>query len=66
MLVLRQGPFNAALDEDDDLPSRHVRAIEIGGLYPLSTRTSLCWNGRGLPAREHRFSNRKFPNGEIL
>ena len=34
MLVLRQGPFNAALDESDDFISRHVRAIEIGGLYP--------------------------------
>jgi putative N6-adenine-specific DNA methylase/tRNA (guanine6-N2)-methyltransferase len=34
MLVLRQGPFNAALDESDDVISRHVRAIEIGGLYP--------------------------------
>jgi tRNA (guanine6-N2)-methyltransferase len=34
MLVLRQGPFNAALDESDAFISRHVRAIEIGGLYP--------------------------------
>lgn len=34
MLVLRQGPFNAALDESDDFTGRHVRAIEIGGLYP--------------------------------
>ena len=34
MLVLRQGPFNSALDESDDFISRHVRAIEIGGLYP--------------------------------
>ena len=34
MLVLRQGPFNEALSESDYLVSRHVRAIEIGGLYP--------------------------------
>jgi putative N6-adenine-specific DNA methylase/tRNA (guanine6-N2)-methyltransferase len=34
MPVLRQGPFNAALDESDDVISRHVRVIEIGGLYP--------------------------------
>jgi len=34
MLVLRQVPFNAALDESDAFISRHVRAIEIGGLYP--------------------------------
>ena len=25
---------NSALDESDDFTSRHVRAIEIGGLYP--------------------------------
>jgi putative N6-adenine-specific DNA methylase/tRNA (guanine6-N2)-methyltransferase len=34
MLVLRQGPFNTVLDESDQFTSRHVRAIEIGGLYP--------------------------------
>ncbi|WP_103026791.1 methyltransferase domain-containing protein [Salinibacter altiplanensis] len=34
MLVLRQGPFNTVLDESDQFASRHVRAIEIGGLYP--------------------------------
>ncbi|MFB6098309.1 MAG: methyltransferase domain-containing protein [Salinibacter sp.] len=34
MLVLRQGPFNEALGESDAFISRHVRAIEIGGLYP--------------------------------
>ncbi len=34
MLVLRQGPFNAVLDESEQFISRHVRAIEIGGLYP--------------------------------
>ncbi|WP_118831594.1 methyltransferase domain-containing protein [Salinibacter ruber] len=34
MLVLRQGPFNTVLDESDRFASRHVRAIEIGGLYP--------------------------------
>ena len=34
MLVLRQGPFNAVLGETDQFVSRHVRAIEIGGLYP--------------------------------
>ena len=34
MLVLRQGPFNAVLGETDRFVSRHVRAIEIGGLYP--------------------------------
>lgn len=34
MLVLRQGPFNTVLDESEQFASRHVRAIEIGGLYP--------------------------------
>jgi len=34
MLVLRQGPFNAALSESKAFTGRHVRAIEIGGLYP--------------------------------
>jgi len=34
MLVLRQGPFNAARGEVDALSVRHVRVIEIGGLYP--------------------------------
>jgi len=34
MLVLRQGPFNAARGEVDALTVRHVRVIEIGGLYP--------------------------------
>jgi putative N6-adenine-specific DNA methylase/tRNA (guanine6-N2)-methyltransferase len=31
---LRQSPFNRALSETDAFFSRHVRAIEIGGLYP--------------------------------
>jgi len=34
MLVLRQGPFNKALRETDGVDVRHVRVIEIGGLYP--------------------------------
>ena len=34
MLVLRQGPFNEALREVDAFDVRHVRVIEIGGLYP--------------------------------
>jgi hypothetical protein len=34
MLVLRQGPFNAVRGEVDALTVRHVRVIEIGGLYP--------------------------------
>lgn len=34
MLVLRQSPFNRALDEIDGFTTRHVRAVEIGGLYP--------------------------------
>ncbi|MEF8865408.1 MAG: methyltransferase domain-containing protein [Salinibacter sp.] len=34
MLVLRQGPFNTVLGESEQFTSRHVRAIEIGGLYP--------------------------------
>lgn len=34
MLVLRQGPFNKALRETDTFDVRHVRVIEIGGLYP--------------------------------
>jgi len=34
MLVLRQGPFNAARGEVDALTVRHVRVVEIGGLYP--------------------------------
>lgn len=34
MLVLRQAPFNRALDEVDEFTTRHVRAVEIGGLYP--------------------------------
>ena len=34
MLVLRQGPFNDALQEVGALDVRHVRVVEIGGLYP--------------------------------
>ena len=34
MLVLRQGPFNKALDDTGAFGVRHVRVIEIGGLYP--------------------------------
>jgi putative N6-adenine-specific DNA methylase/tRNA (guanine6-N2)-methyltransferase len=34
MLVLRQSPFKQALDEVGGFDIRHVRAIEIGGLYP--------------------------------
>jgi len=34
MLVLRQAPFNKALRETDTFDVRHVRVIEIGGLYP--------------------------------
>ncbi len=34
MLVLRQAPFNKALGETDMFDVRHVRVIEIGGLYP--------------------------------
>jgi putative N6-adenine-specific DNA methylase/tRNA (guanine6-N2)-methyltransferase len=34
MLVLRQGPFNAAIRETETFTICHVRAIEIGGLYP--------------------------------
>jgi putative N6-adenine-specific DNA methylase/tRNA (guanine6-N2)-methyltransferase len=34
MLVLRQGPFNKALDDTGAFNVRHVRVIEIGGLYP--------------------------------
>lgn len=34
MLVLRQGPFNKALHDTDVFDVRHVRVIEIGGLYP--------------------------------
>lgn len=34
MLVLREGPFTTALREEDLFSVRHVRAIEIGGLYP--------------------------------
>ena len=34
MLVLRQGPFNKALANADGIDVRHVRVIEIGGLYP--------------------------------
>jgi putative N6-adenine-specific DNA methylase/tRNA (guanine6-N2)-methyltransferase len=34
VLVLRQSPFNKALQEADALDVRHVRVIEIGGLYP--------------------------------
>ena len=34
ILVLRQAPFNEALNETDAFDVRHVRVIEIGGLYP--------------------------------
>jgi putative N6-adenine-specific DNA methylase/tRNA (guanine6-N2)-methyltransferase len=34
LLVLRQGPFNKALQETDTFDVRHVRVIETGGLYP--------------------------------
>lgn len=34
VLVLRQAPFNKALGETDTFDVRHVRVIEIGGLYP--------------------------------
>lgn len=34
MLVLRQSPFNKAMRETDTFDVRHVRVIEIGGLYP--------------------------------
>jgi len=34
MLVLRQGPFNNALTDAPLFDVRHVRVIEIGGLYP--------------------------------
>jgi putative N6-adenine-specific DNA methylase/tRNA (guanine6-N2)-methyltransferase len=34
MLVLRQGPFNKALKDAPLFDVRHVRVIEIGGLYP--------------------------------
>ncbi len=34
ILILRQSPFNQALRETDTFDVRHVRAIEIGGLYP--------------------------------
>jgi len=34
MLVLRQSPFNQALREVDAFDVRHVRVVEIGGLYP--------------------------------
>ena len=34
MLVLRQSPFNKALRDTDAFDVRHVRVIEIGGLYP--------------------------------
>jgi putative N6-adenine-specific DNA methylase/tRNA (guanine6-N2)-methyltransferase len=34
MLVLRQAPFNKALNDTDIFDVRHVRVIEIGGLYP--------------------------------
>ena len=34
LLVLRQGPFNKALQETDLFDVRHVRVIETGGLYP--------------------------------
>ena len=34
MLVLREGPFNTALRETEAFSIRHVRVIEIGGLYP--------------------------------
>jgi putative N6-adenine-specific DNA methylase/tRNA (guanine6-N2)-methyltransferase len=34
MLVLRQSPFNQALREVGAFDVRHVRVVEIGGLYP--------------------------------
>jgi len=34
ILVLRQSPFNNALQNTDAFDVRHVRVIEIGGLYP--------------------------------
>jgi putative N6-adenine-specific DNA methylase/tRNA (guanine6-N2)-methyltransferase len=34
MLVLREGPFNTAIRETEAFTIRHVRVIEIGGLYP--------------------------------
>lgn len=34
LLVLRQNPFNEALDETRLFNIRHVRVVEIGGLYP--------------------------------
>jgi putative N6-adenine-specific DNA methylase/tRNA (guanine6-N2)-methyltransferase len=34
ILVLRQAPFNQALRGTDTFDVRHVRVIEIGGLYP--------------------------------
>ncbi len=34
MLVLRQAPFNKAVQETDAFVVRHVRVIETGGLYP--------------------------------
>jgi putative N6-adenine-specific DNA methylase/tRNA (guanine6-N2)-methyltransferase len=34
MLVLREGPFNTAIRETESFMIRHVRVIEIGGLYP--------------------------------
>ena len=34
MLVLRQAPFKQALGDTDTFDIRHVRVIEIGGLYP--------------------------------
>jgi putative N6-adenine-specific DNA methylase/tRNA (guanine6-N2)-methyltransferase len=34
LLVLRQGPFNQALRDVESMDVRHVRVIEIGGLYP--------------------------------
>jgi putative N6-adenine-specific DNA methylase/tRNA (guanine6-N2)-methyltransferase len=34
LLVLRQQPFQRALDAVDGYDLRHVRVVEIGGLYP--------------------------------
>lgn len=34
ILVLRQAPFNRALRDTENFDVRHVRVIEIGGLYP--------------------------------
>lgn len=34
LLVLKQGPFNRALDATERFDVRHVRVIEIGGRYP--------------------------------